>query len=613
MTGGTEIASAQIPLDRFGIERFAPAPGPNNYLQVEGARFSGHLVGDVGLTLDYAHQPFVLHEASCSDASQSDCVVERTDTELVKYLAQANLHGALVLVDRLQIGLNLPLLLSSGDSFNRTVRGVPVSISGGTQFAVGDPTLSLKARLFGEDQGIFLGASAFATFPIANIMNDDAFLGDESLRVGGHFIAQFVQHGFHIAANVGGFWRPERTFFSTRAASQLTYRAAVGYEITPLVLLFAEVDGASGLSAEVDEHNLEARLAGRLTQGNFQISLAGGAGVVYGVGSPVFRIIAGLSYSTSNADRDGDGVDDDDDACPTEAEDRDGWEDSDGCPELDDDGDGLVEGDQCPHRAEDLDGYEDQDGCPDPDNDGDGIRDGFDGCPLEPEDMDEDRDEDGCPDADTDRDGIDDVQDQCPEEPEDADGFGDEDGCPETDFDEDGIPDDGDECPDQPEMQNGISDEDGCPEEDSDGDGIPNEIDRCPERAETLNAQRDGDGCPDGTALAEIREGQIILLQPIGFASGRARLRGNSQRVVRVIAHILRSNPHFRRIRITAFAGSESNAERNQSLADRRVEAIKTALVRANIEAERIESRGSLAEGENTEDRVEIEIVPVVE
>ncbi|MEZ4364287.1 MAG: OmpA family protein [Kofleriaceae bacterium] len=69
-------------------------------------------------------------------------------------------------------------------------------------------------------------------------------------------------------------------------------------------------------------------------------------------------------------------------------------------PETDDDGDGLFGAqDACPTQAEDRDGFEDEDGCPDPDNDQDGIADANDRCPNEAEAANGYNDEDGCPEA----------------------------------------------------------------------------------------------------------------------------------------------------------------------------------------------------------------------
>lgn len=68
-------------------------------------------------------------------------------------------------------------------------------------------------------------------------------------------------------------------------------------------------------------------------------------------------------------------------------------------PVLDPDADGLVgEQDACPTEAEDFDKFQDEDGCPDLDNDNDTIPDVSDACPGEPETWNGFDDTDGCPD-----------------------------------------------------------------------------------------------------------------------------------------------------------------------------------------------------------------------
>jgi OOP family OmpA-OmpF porin len=96
---------------------------------------------------------------------------------------------------------------------------------------------------------------------------------------------------------------------------------------------------------------------------------------------------------------DGDDVVGAHDACPTEPEDEDGFEDLDGCPEADNDRDGIADVDDlCPCDAEDVDQWVDTDGCPDLDNDGDRILDVCDSCPDEAETYNGRCDNDGCPD-----------------------------------------------------------------------------------------------------------------------------------------------------------------------------------------------------------------------
>ena len=84
-----------------------------------------------------------------------------------------------------------------------------------------------------------------------------------------------------------------------------------------------------------------------------------------------------------------------------------------GCPDTDQDHDGIVDRlDKCPTEPEDKDGFQDDDGCPDPDNDHDGVLDTADACPNVAGPV-ENR---GCPDKDTDKDGTVDRLDNCPKE-----------------------------------------------------------------------------------------------------------------------------------------------------------------------------------------------------
>jgi outer membrane protein OmpA-like peptidoglycan-associated protein len=167
-------------------------------------------------------------------------------------------------------------------------------------------------------------------------------------------------------------------------------------------------------------------------------------------------------------------------------------------PRGDRDGDGIPDDvDKCPTEPEDKDGFRDDDGCPDPDNDNDGIPDKLDKCPNDPEDKDGFEDSDGCPDLDNDSDGIPDALDKCPNEPEDKDGFEDNDGCPDPDNDKDGIPDAIDKCPNEPETINKYKDEDGCPDE------IPPEVKKFTGVIQGINFK---------TASAEILPGSFAIL-----------------------------------------------------------------------------------------------------
>ncbi len=611
-------------LGDFSASRFRPAPGPLNYLGTDGSSVGGDMLPSFGFILDYAHRPLTLYGATCDPMDATDCETTGAELHLVENMIQGHIMGSFSIADRVQIGLVLPMGYVSGQGIEVDIDGMRRTIGGVETFTLGDPQLSVKARIFGDGRdGIGLAARYWLTFPVAHAIAPGSFMGDPSVTTGGEFIAEFGIGGFHAAANIGGYWREKQVLLSTEGTSLLTYRVAAGYDITELVTVFAELDGASSFSTQATENPLEGRLTGQLRQGDFNFLVGAGTGFVSGIGVPMVRVFGGLTWAPLRYDSDGDGIFDSDDGCPSEPEDMDGYMDEDGCPEPDNDSDGFADAeDQCPNEAEDRDGFEDEDGCPDPDNDGDGVIDGYDSCPDEPEDMDGDRDEDGCPDDDTDRDGIPDSEDQCPNEPEDTDGYGDEDGCPEDDFDGDGIPDDNDLCPDQPEIINGVEDEDGCPEDDRDGDGIPDSVDQCPDEAETLNGRRDDDGCPDGDALIVVEGETIRLLQQVQFRTSRATIRGRrSFQILDAVATILGRNPQYQRVRIEGHSDSSGNADRNRTLSMNRAQACVDYLVRNGVDSSRLYAQGhgpdrpigdnETREGRTQNRRVEFHIEPV--
>jgi hypothetical protein len=275
---------------------------------------------------------------------------------------------------------------------------------------------------------------------------------------------------FAVALNLGGVFGGSGRVGSTTVGSEFQYAVAGSYAASPIFHAFAEGFGTTRFTANRGENTLEALLGVRILPMNASLAITAGAGtgVLEGVGVPTVGAFLGVMYISEDQDRDGDGINDSVDECPTDKEDVDGHEDGDGCPDPDNDLDTIIDSvDKCPDKAEDPDGFEDLDGCPEADNDKDGIPDDNDVCPLKPETKNGYKDTDGCPDVpDTDEDGVIDSEDKCVNEPEDTDGFEDTDGCPDPDNDGDGVPDNLDECIEEPETINGFEDTDGCPDED---------------------------------------------------------------------------------------------------------------------------------------------------
>lgn len=429
----TSGARAQsIPLDRFTL-----GVRPDDAFHAARLGRIGHGRFGVALAGDYAYRPLVLE----SDSASAVRVV--TD--------HLTLHGSLSLglFDRLVVfaGIRASALME-GDTIPRRFR---TQVGGPDGAGLGDTFLGARLRIFGEDNApVALGLQAAVTLPTADVADDgQRYQGEHGVAVTPEAILEFrAQQIVKVTVNAGVHIRENRAFLDTTLGDELRYGLAVGVRPVEPLELIAEGYGAFSLEEFGERGNTSLEwLAGAKyhAKAGFYAGLAGGTGVRPGYGTPRARVLLMIGWLTDGEvkppeelppdvpppppDSDGDGILDPSDACPRDAEDKDGYQDDDGCPDLDNDGDGVSDAtDQCRDEAEDLDGFEDTDGCPDPDNDHDGRLDADDRCPNQAEDLDGFEDDDGCADLDNDNDGVPDSADACPMEP----GTAEEKGCPKS-------------------------------------------------------------------------------------------------------------------------------------------------------------------------------------
>ena len=612
------VARAQTPFEQnIDMQQFRPAPGPYNFLTVAGARVEGRGAVSIGAMGNYGYRPLTIFNADCPNAENNDgCTLGGVRSRPLEHLATLNLLATVTVARRLQIGLDLPLSFSSGQAINPSTAYPLNDTQTQTGFGLGDPRLDVKVRVVGEGMhGFALALGAFGNIPTGRYTGgENHYIADGTVSLGGRVAADFRRGVFFSAVNVGVVWRPETLrLLSTSVGTRLQWGAAVGVEATPRLAFLGEVFGSNDFSAAQQSNPIEGDLALRYTIGDVALTAGGGTGFLRGAGAPVARAFVGFVWAPLRNDADGDGVYDQFDRCPTELEDRDGFDDQDGCPDDDNDGDGMSDAtDRCPDEPEDRDNFQDQDGCPDRDNDNDGVADGYDSCPREPEDRDGDHDDDGCPDNDRDRDGIPDDHDRCPTDPEDVDGAEDTDGCPDPDNDHDGVPDVSDQCSDQAETMNGVDDTDGCPDNvpDRDRDGVGDDRDRCPNEPETFNGVDDMDGCPENAAaLASIADGQIRLGDAVNFGLNSDRIVGGASfRVLDAVVSVLNFHPEIRQVEVQCHTDDRGDPVANRALSLRRCTVVKAYLVDRGIRADRITTVGvgpdqPLAQGDSAEAR----------
>jgi outer membrane protein OmpA-like peptidoglycan-associated protein len=228
-----------------------------------------------------------------------------------------------------------------------------------------------------------------------------------------------------------------------------------------------------------------------------------------------------------------------------------------GCPDTDNDGIRDSE-DDCPEAP----GLAELQGCPD--SDGDGVSDKDDECPNTPGT----KENKGCPPAaDRDGDGIPDEDDRCP------DLAGTLSGCPDTDGD--GIADIDDKCP----TIKGELRYDGCP--DTDGDGLDDLTDRCP----TMAGPVDNGGCPH--IEKEDKETLEFAMRAVQFEHGSARLKPESNKILKQVADIMRKYPDYR-LEINGHTDNTGAETFNQKLSEQRARSCYDYLIAQGIHIKRM-------------------------
>lgn len=231
-----------------------------------------------------------------------------------------------------------------------------------------------------------------------------------------------------------------------------------------------------------------------------------------------------------------------------------------------------------------------------PDSDGDGVNDDADRCPGTPAGV--SVEPNGCP-ADGDGDGVYDYLDKCPRTPGGV--AVKSDGCPQ-DRDGDGVPDHRDTCPNSP--KGSAVDKRGCAP-DADMDGVRDSADQCP-------------GTEKGKAVDSKGCHITLRLSGLNFTTDSADLNAEARGRLAEAVAVLRQNPEMR-VRVEGHTDSRGAESYNQSLSEKRANAVMQYLIGQGVSAGRLESRGygesspiasnDTAEGQATNRRVDFAVI----
>lgn len=342
------------------IERFRPRAGSGHLFTTPGAETVAAGQTAVGVWLSSSNDPLV--------RTRGDTVVG----SVVEQLTTLTVALDLGLTDAVELGIAMPVAYVTGSEMDL--------IGGEEGWAAGDLRLGARWRLLGEREasGLRLALGLDATLPSGDGTRG---MGSESVTVQPRLDADLGLGPARLMAHVGYVYRSE----SDRVAN-VEIADEVAYGAGALVALgnsgwsaLGEVYGAGPVEAVRDGNKatpLEMLLGFRAVAGDAHaFTVGGGRGLIDGYGSPAWRVVVGYQWQPpleasgpcpaneagpecaacaaceacptceacpaavacptcdAPADADGDGIVGDFDACPNEAENRDGFEDADGCPD----------------------------------------------------------------------------------------------------------------------------------------------------------------------------------------------------------------------------------------------------------------------------------------
>ncbi len=544
---------------------------------------AGSQVVSTGRLLPGGHSRLALighYESKPLSPALTDVTSETGEREvlLVSHRTTAHLIMAYGMSDNLEVGLQVPLILSQeqGD-----LRGSPFGAPEGG-FKLGTPIASFNIGLLNQSESIpvDLAAGVSVGFPLGS---PDALARENSLRAIPRIMLGRESEGLRAGFELGAALRPRvsmgvgdnREAYNTLRLGATVATTGEGARYEASVLMWIPF-GRELLTAET--------LAGVRGNVSSEVELFAMGGLGFGdtLGNPDFRLMLGMAYGGAPArcvaggkhtpaqcpdlDDDGDGVKNGEDACPTAG----GKVDAKGCPLKDEDKDGIEDAaDKCPSAA----GAASAQGCPD--QDGDSVQDAEDKCPA----LAGSADRKGCP--DTDGDGLDDSADKCPSEA----GPVDRQGCPQKDSDNDGLMDEQDACPNEA----GTAELKGCAAKDKDSDTVADHLDNCPNEA----GPADNQGCPAAQKqLVAIRQNRIEIKDLVYFDSSAATIQPRSFPLLDQMARVLNEHPEIVKVTVEGHTDDRGPVEFNRTLSQQRAESVVTYLTGKGVAKERLEARG---------------------
>jgi outer membrane protein OmpA-like peptidoglycan-associated protein len=518
----------------FALDRYTPTAAGEWSLAVDHPWYSSTRSLAAGLTFDYGHNPLVLGAQKGDGSFSAQQVV-------IAHQLYAHVDLAGSILDRVLGTLSLPVgLLELG--------GSPAdSVAASGQMSLGDLRFGVMIRLFGQPYrgpvSLHLGGSFWLPWRMLFPSAFNVTSGDTQVRGLPRLVLGGLAGPVLWSLSGGVLIRPHAELgdpgSGAEANSELQLGAALAYAsrarglaIGPELVFATAIAGDNAF--KVPATHIEALLGVHYHLARrVQISVGGGVGLLRQAGTPDGRALLRIAYAPLASTPD-------------------------------------------PRAA---------------DRDHDGVVDSRDDCPEVPAGPRPDPARPGCPRFlnDRDEDEVPDDQDLCPEQAQGPTPDPARRGCPLLDRDGDGVVDAQDLCPDVAAGPTPDGARRGCPLLDRDQDTIADQVDACPDTPGGPSADPHKHGCP---GMVRFLGGQIVIVQPVFFATNRDVILQLSFEVLQSVADALRAAPQIKKVRIEGHTDNRGTVAHNTDLSGRRAASVRAWLIEHGIDESRLEARG---------------------
>ena len=385
---GVTATPARAQVHGFAIDRHEPSERGSDWFVNDSLDFRGSPLAAGGLTFGWAYRPLVLHDPS---AIQGNPLANAITDQVVMHAG-----GAIFMQDRFRVGVDLPVVLYQDGA---DLSGIATTVRTPNKPALGDLRLTGDVRIlgkYGAPIGAALGAQVYVPTGTRSL-----FTSDGTVRVTPRLLVAGDFEGFVYAAKLGFAYRPlDATFEGRPLGSEAMLALAFGVKVNDRFVFGPELAGSTVVTGgdrafRTRNTPLEMLLGGHvMLSAHSKVGSAIGPGFTRGDGSPSMRVLFSFEVVPDICvDPDGDGICSDVDACPS----VDGLPQNHGCP-ADRDYDGINDPDDaCPDEAGGRTHNPRTAGCPD--RDYDGVADKEDACPEVAGVVTDDPKTNGCPTA----------------------------------------------------------------------------------------------------------------------------------------------------------------------------------------------------------------------